>query len=260
MSFRRTQQPQVVAHRGNSSEAPDNSEAAVRSAIELGADMVEVDVQVTSDGVGVLFHDEEIVDHGRPTTIGELPWPKVEGLVGPFRLDQLLDLAGGVVPLNLDVKDPAVIPLVVGEIDERGLHDHVVVSGCTARLVRRHAEEGRRISFLVNLERWEQGLIHFDLPAPITRLLRALFRRRLWWLVRRHHVVGVNCPKHGVDEGLVRMIHGAGSEVWSYTADDGDEIDRLVAAGVDSITTNRPRFVLERLGRRDPDQAAESSS
>ncbi|MEO1062472.1 MAG: glycerophosphodiester phosphodiesterase [Actinomycetota bacterium] len=260
MSFRRTQQPQVVAHRGNSSEAPDNSEAAVRSAMELGADMVEVDVQVTSDGVGVLFHDEEIVDHGRTTTIGELPWPTVDGLLGPYRLDRLLDLAGGVVPLNLDVKDPAVIPLLVREIDRRGLHDHVVISGCTARLVRRHAEDGKRVSFLVNLERWEQGLIHFDLPRPIARLLHEVFRRRLRWLVKRHHVVAVNCPKHGVDERLMRMIHGVGSEVWCYTADDGDEIDRLTAAGVDSITTNRPRFVLERLGRRDPDQAAESSS
>lgn len=249
-----------MAHRGNSSEAPDNSEAAVRSAMELGADMIEVDVQVTSDGVGVLFHDDEIVDHGRTTTIAEQPWAKVQAILNPFRLDALLDLAGGTVPLNLDVKDPMVIPLLIDEIDRRGLHDHVVISGCTAKVVRRHAAVGQRISFLMNLERWEQGFIHFRLPGPISRLLRGLFRRRLRWLVRRHHVVAVNTPKHGVDAALMEMIHAAESEVWCYTADDGDEIDRLVAAGVDSITTNRPRFALERLGRLDPDQAAESSS
>ena len=260
MTFQRTQLPQVVAHRGNSLEVPDNSEAAVRSAMEIGADMVEVDVQITSDGVGVLFHDDEIVDHGRTTTIAELPWSKVNGLVGPFRLDALFDLAGGVVPLNLDVKDPAVIPVLVEEIDRRGLHDHVVISGCTAKVVRRHAAAGQRISFLVNLERWEQGLIHFDVPGPIARFLRWLFRHRLRMLVRRHHVAAVNTPKHGVDARLVEMIHAAGSEVWCYTADDGDEIDRLTATGVHSITTNRTRFVLERLGRCDPDQAAEPSS
>lgn len=252
-----------MAHRGNSSEHPDNSEAAVRSAMELGADMIEVDVQVTSDGVGVLFHDDELVDHGRATTIAELPYAKVRGILAPYTLNELLDRAGGVVPLNLDVKDPAVIPVLVAEIDRRGLHEHVVVSGCTGRVVRRHAEAAERISFLLNLERWEQGLIHFRLPGPVAGLLREVFRRRLRASARRHPVVAVNTPKHGVDARLLELVHGVGAEVWCYTVDDPEEIERLAGIGVDSITTNHPRAVLAQLGRAgrpDPDQAAGSSS
>lgn len=239
---------------------PDNSEAAVRSAMELGADMIEVDVQVTSDGVGVLFHDEEVLDHGRTTTIAELPWSKVQAICDPFRLDDLLDLAGGVAPLNLDVKDPAVVPLLVREIDQRELHAHVVVSGCTARLLRRYADDAQRISFLLNLERWEQGFVHFRVPSVVDRFLRWIFRRRITWSLRRRGALAVNVPKHAVDVALLADVHRHGREVWCYTVDEPDEIDRLISIGVDSITTNRLQFLLERLGRLDPDQPAEPSS
>ncbi len=230
---------------------PDNSEAAVRSAMEIGADMVEVDVQVTSDGVGVLFHDDEIVDDGRTTTIAELPWSRVQAICDPFRLDELLDLAGGVVPLNLDVKADAAVPLLVRSIDERGLHDQVVISGCTPGRLRRHRADMDRISFLLNLERWEQAFFHFGdrLPGAADRALRTAFR---WWVglrLRRHHVIAVNVPKHGVDERLIAAVHRRGVEVWCYTIDDAEEIERLSALGVESITTNRPAYALECLGR-----------
>jgi glycerophosphoryl diester phosphodiesterase len=261
VSFRRTARPQVVAHRGNSSEYPDNSEAAVRSAIEVGADMVEADVQVTADGVGVIHHDHAVVHHGHETTIGELPAHTVEGLLDPVFLDELLDLAGGVVPLNLDVKADAAVPVLVRSIDERGLHDQVVISGCTPGRLRRHRADMDRISFLLNLERWEQAFFHFGdrLPGAADRALRTLFR---WWVglrLRRHPVIAVNVPKHGVDERLIAAVHRRGVEVWCYTIDDADEIQRLRSLGVDSITTNRPAFALACLGRRG-DQAERRSS
>ena len=49
--------PRIVAHRGNSSVAPENTLAAIQSAIDVGADMVEIDVYPTKDGEIVLLHD-----------------------------------------------------------------------------------------------------------------------------------------------------------------------------------------------------------
>ncbi|MEM9033417.1 MAG: glycerophosphodiester phosphodiesterase [Actinomycetota bacterium] len=261
MSYRRRAHPQVVAHRGNSSEHPDNSEAGVRSAIELGADMVEVDVQVTADGVGVLYHDLEIVHHGDTMTVADLPVHTVDGLLSPFWLDELLDLAGGDVPLNLDVKADAAVELLVREIDARGLHDHVVISGCTPGLLRRHRADAGRISFLLNLRRWEQAFFHFGdrVPGPIDRALRSLFRAWIGVQLRRFRVIAVNVPKRGVDAALVESVRRRGVEVWTYTADEGDEIERLAATGVGSITTNRPSFALGCLGR-GPDHAERSST
>ena len=51
------ERPQIVAHRGDSANAPENTVAAVRRAIDEGADWVEIDVQLTRDGVVVVFHD-----------------------------------------------------------------------------------------------------------------------------------------------------------------------------------------------------------
>ncbi len=67
---------QVVAHRGNSGPAPENTVRAIESAVELGVDMVEVDVRVTKDMVPVLLH-APYLDH---TTSGQGRSPITPGL------------------------------------------------------------------------------------------------------------------------------------------------------------------------------------
>ena len=52
--------PLVVAHRGNSSVAPENTLAALESAWRVGADVIEIDLQLTADGVAVVIHDETV--------------------------------------------------------------------------------------------------------------------------------------------------------------------------------------------------------
>src|SRR5262249_58570925 len=50
----------VTAHRGSSRDAPENTLAAIRKAIEQGADYAEIDIHLTADGVPVLLHDEDL--------------------------------------------------------------------------------------------------------------------------------------------------------------------------------------------------------
>jgi glycerophosphoryl diester phosphodiesterase len=71
--------PLVIAHRGASAIAPENTAAAIREAIRLGAKVIEFDVRVTSDGELVLFHDKEL-DRvvGRPGTIEASAWEAVQ--------------------------------------------------------------------------------------------------------------------------------------------------------------------------------------
>lgn len=114
----------VVAHRACwSATAPENSLAGVRDCIELGVDMIEIDVAVTKDGVVVLLHDESI---DRTTTgtglISELDYVDLNSVYlrqgkggdgAPISkekiptLEQVLELARGKVLINLDVKGPA---------------------------------------------------------------------------------------------------------------------------------------------------------
>lgn len=75
------QSPELVAHRGFAGAFPENSLAAVRAALELGASWVEIDVQLTADEHVVLFHDRTL-DRlcGTDGAIHQLPLQEVQGL------------------------------------------------------------------------------------------------------------------------------------------------------------------------------------
>ena len=60
MSYQPPKLPQIIAHRGDSGLAPENTRPAIERAIEIGVDIVEVDVRMTKDGVPVLLHFERL--------------------------------------------------------------------------------------------------------------------------------------------------------------------------------------------------------
>lgn len=80
---------QIVAHRGASSEAPENSLAAFAAAIEMGADMIEFDVRRASDGSLVISHDPVRRRRPRPPT-----------------LEETLRLTQGRIQLDVELKEP----------------------------------------------------------------------------------------------------------------------------------------------------------
>mgnify|MGYP002860597589 CR=1 FL=1 len=74
-------EPLVIAHRGASAVAPENTVASIREALRLGAKVIEFDVRTTSDEEMVLFHDDELSRLvGRPDTIETLDWATVQTL------------------------------------------------------------------------------------------------------------------------------------------------------------------------------------
>lgn len=81
MTFPDIAEPLVIAHRGASAIAPENTAASIREALRLGAKVIEFDVRTTSDGELVLFHDDEL-DRlaGCPGTIETLDWAMVRTL------------------------------------------------------------------------------------------------------------------------------------------------------------------------------------
>jgi glycerophosphoryl diester phosphodiesterase len=108
--------PWIVGHRGAAGEAPENTLDGLRLAVEQGADMVELDLQLTGDGELVACHDWDLGRMGdRPSVVEETPLGELTEIEisGPFRrrgsrrtlatLKQLLDTLPEEVPLNLEL-------------------------------------------------------------------------------------------------------------------------------------------------------------
>jgi glycerophosphoryl diester phosphodiesterase len=73
-----TNLPEIIAHRGNAAEFPENTLLSLSSAVELGARHIEFDVQLTADGVPVVIHDSDLQRVAdRPEVVHDLAWAKL---------------------------------------------------------------------------------------------------------------------------------------------------------------------------------------
>ncbi|GAA4265695.1 inositol monophosphatase family protein [Frondihabitans peucedani] len=213
----------VAAHRGDSSRFRENTALAIRSAIDAGADTVEIDVRLTADGEVVVLHDPTLERlWGDPRAVADVGWAEVRELGGGDlrvpRLSEILPLFDGVDALLLIDMDSA----------EPAASAHAVV--------REHAGSAR-VAWCGHLEgmrvvRSLDGAAEIWLPwsrgaAPTAGELADL------------GPAVVNLPHHVVGPDLVEAVHALGARVSCWTVDDTVQARRLASIGVDSITTNR---------------------
>ncbi len=227
---------------------PENTLAAIESAIGLDFDMVEIDIRLTKDGVPILMHNDRVDGTTSGTglvkdftgdelkTLDAGSWRGPEYADETVRaLDEVLDLTRDRVALNLDVKVPeAAEPIVIAAI-EAGVAASVVISGCTAKCVQTVGDMTDGIATLFNLD---ELLLGID-PAEAHT-------------VARHNVdlaielgaVAINVPHLLVDLGLVEGARNAGIGVWTFTIDEESQFLDLMNMGVASLTTNWPERML----------------
>lgn len=126
--------PLVVAHRGACRHAAENTVLAAEIAISQGADMIELDVRRTADGVLVVHHDALL--HGVP--LHDLSYDLVRDIKPDIaRLDELLSTAAGRVMLDVELKESGYEETVLDVLTSHvSIQDVVVTSFCRRALVR----------------------------------------------------------------------------------------------------------------------------
>jgi glycerophosphoryl diester phosphodiesterase len=227
--------PLVLAHRGASRRARENTVAAFGLARELGADGVELDVRRTRDGVLVVSHDPQVDDFG---LLVEHPFAELRAAVpGVPTLEEAFDALDGMI-VNVEIKcfptepdaDPErlVARGVVGLLDRRGVHDRVIVSSFELDAV----DVVRALDARVVTGWLTSGL------APATSLPIAVARGHAWLNPDRASMRGAAAA------AAVRDAAEQGVRLDVWTVDDPDEIVALAAAGVDAIITNVPDVAL----------------
>jgi glycerophosphoryl diester phosphodiesterase len=236
----------VIAHRGASADAPENTIEAIELAIEQGCDAFECDVRITSDGVPVLMHDPTLrrttghqgearhlnldevqaVDAGSQyvDAVGGHPY-RDQGIRVPTLREVLRSFAA--MPLIIEIKDPAAQDAVAGLLLAEGAADRCVVAS-----FKPHALEAfRKPPFLVGGDRREILKLYFKgrLGLPLTP-------RGLMFAIPDYWKGRVELPLPGVVQAANRM----GSPVHVWTVDDPTRAQTLCHRGVSGILTNRP--------------------
>ena len=263
MSYQLPPWPQIIAHRGDSGPAPENTRLAIERAIDVGADMVEVDIRLTKDDVPVLMHYPRLEE----TTTGsgllaDRTWEEVQRLdAGVWKgsefagervlsLDETLDLARDRIPLNLDLKTSDAILPSIAAVRDAGLIDDVVISGCQGECFGIMAEATADLGTLFNPDHVPGG-IGSDAARSIVR--RAIEQ------ASRLGAVGINLRNGLVDPDVVVFAQTAGLGVWVFTVDDKKRFAELLAMGVKSVTTNWPARMLALAGRRSSSETGASA-
>ncbi len=220
--------PLIVAHRGASARARENSIEAFRLAVALGADGVELDVHATRDHRLLVHHDPDLPGLGAIAHLDAADARRAlltNGEPPPFLEEALAALADLETFIEVKAMPPAAEDGLFSAISaapgRSAVHsfDHALV----ARLARRRP--GLRVGLLVEE----------DPPDPAALLARA-GAGDLWPRQDR-----VTAP-------TVRAAQAVGGRVIAWTADRAEDIRRLAALGVDGICTDVPdraRAVLE---------------
>lgn len=241
----------TIAHRGASVDAPENTLAAVRRAIEEDADFVEVDVRRTRDGALVVIHDDTLARttnapvmfprrapwRVRDFTLAELQRLDAGGWMGADftgervpTLEQLLTLVDAAeIGLLLEVKDPAREPGIVADLVRTlyGEPGYVARALSGRRLVVQSFHHHAMSQHKATAPEIPVGL----LGAPPSATLGALGR----WadLVNPNHLT--------VDRSYVERVRSSGMECWVWTVDSRRLMRRALRLGAHGIITNRPR-------------------
>jgi glycerophosphoryl diester phosphodiesterase len=220
--------PIGLAHRGDWSGAPENTLAAFAAAERAGADMVELDVRRTRDGVAVVLHDRTLERvWGVPRAVRDLTVEEIRA-IGSGRDDGRIPtlreaLEASSLPVMVDFVDTDVVEPALAEVRRAGALDRALFAGenLDGHRLLRSLEPEARIALT-----WNQA------TRPSDALLAEL------------DVEYFNPPWELVDAERIELMHDRGYKVSTWTVDDPHEMQRVIDCGVDAIVTNRVRALV----------------
>ncbi|WP_327354924.1 glycerophosphodiester phosphodiesterase [Streptomyces sp. NBC_01304] len=266
--------PRVVAHRGASDDAPEHTLAAYKKAIEDGADALECDVRLTADGHLVCVHDRRVnrTSNGRGAVsaleLADLAaldfgsWKaRPEGEESPdwseerpghpsadtsvLTLERLLELAadaGRPIELAIETKHPT---RWAGQVEERLL-----------LLLKRFGldsppAEGPSPVRIMSFSARSLHRVHAAAPTLPTVYLMQFVNPR-YRDGRLPEGVGIAGPGIRLvrnHPAYIEKLQRAGKQVHVWTVNEPEDVELCTRLGIDAIITNRPRAVLDQLGR-----------
>ncbi|UXP32311.1 glycerophosphodiester phosphodiesterase family protein [Reichenbachiella agarivorans] len=262
----------IVGHKGASGVAPENTLAAFQKAIDMGADMVEIDVHYTKDGEVVVFHDEDVDRTTNGTgkvhkfTLAELKELDAGSWFGDHEqyrgekiptLAETLDLIHGKVECVIDIKSKGheyydgFAERVVEIINEKGAKDWTVVQAYDES----YLEEALETDSTIRMKKIMMG-------EDETHLLAFYINAKTFTDHRgKHEFFGTLNPHFtSLSQRRLFRFKARGYKVFTYVVNERDDMIKMLNMGVDGIITDFPDRMVEirkELEAIDREKAAE---
>ena len=227
--------PLRIAHRGASGRGlkPENTLSAFDQAIEIGVDVIEIDVRITGDGKLIVLHDPSLDrTTDRSGLVRDMLYDSVseanagEGEKVPL-LREVLDLARNRVQVLIELKSDFIAENVLNTIFEAESQEQVIIQSFNSQSVQR---------FKLMSPTIPSALLVGELPTSPSRL-RA---RRLVTQVLNSGSNILAVWHATITPSLIEEMRHRGIAVWAWTVDDEIAIKDLSLMGVQGIVSNYP--------------------
>ncbi len=233
---------QIMAHRGASSKAPENTLASFEQAIQDGADWIELDVQETANGEVVVMHDSDFMKLSKnPVKIWDATTDDLKDIdIGTWyssdfadqrvpTLAEVLTLCKDKVGVNIELKyyghDQMLEQRVADIVDQHGMNDQVMAMS----LKRSGVQKMKEIR-----PEWKVGLLMSVAAGNLNKL--------------DGDFLAVNA--NFADVLLIDQAHANGKQVYVWTVNDAATMSTMISRGVDGLLTDKPELARSVLRQR----------
>jgi len=230
--------PKLIAHRGTSGEAPENTLIAIQKAIDIGVDSIEFDVRLTKDGIPVVIHDATLSrttggqDHSnihdltleqiRKLDIGSWFDPRFSGET-ISTLEEVLKIANRtalMIELKEGVESPEeMVKSILKVLKTTDSNPEFLKFGSfSVPIIQELMKKAPELDVIGIAEEVDniEGFINLGLK-----------HMALWYQL--------------IDTDLIQVLHQKGIAVWTFTVDDPEVARLLIALSIQGIITNQPR-------------------
>lgn len=232
----------IIAHRGFSSAVPENTLAAFRKAIDVGADYFELDVHRSRDGKLVVIHDgsvDRVSSNGMTGKVADMDFREIRKVRAGYpkrfgdrferegipTLKRALRLARNKIRVCVEIKAPDIEAAVLKTIHDLNMEKQVIIFAFDYGVLKKIREMNADIALL-----YLRSVVDSTVIADADAIKAA--------------AIGAGRPTDITPE-LLEKVHAQGMELWQWTVNEPAEMQRLLDIGIDGIITDHPDKALE---------------